>query len=468
MSQSDVSIRYTPLWARVCLKLVKLCVPFWGMLPLFIAGFVLCLSVRFFSWQAVAFALLFILMPALMLFAQGVILLALLSEDLIIINEKGLRLPFSLFMPVFSPRTRSWPELIGFHVIDGSENNRYLLLRFWHGPPLAIKNSDLSAEDFNRMLLACQIFSSPGEQPESGGNDEEHALPILHPDSIKSFTNFWEAEYDTRFRPTNFIPLLPEHILQEGRIRIVRPLAYGGSAAIYLARLSIGAGVVLKEFIPAYVSNEARKKALELFQREARLLTKVDHPDIAKVHDYFIEDERHYLVLEHIRGEDLRRIVQRRGPQREFRTLRLCRQIAELLEYLHSRKPAIIHRDLTPENLVLRSDGRLALIDFGAANEFLGTATGTIIGKQAYIAPEQFRGKTVSQSDIYALGCTLHFLLTGTDPEPLTVSRPKDIRPDLSDSLNDLVMQMTQQSPELRPCASKLIGYTEKIHRYCA
>ncbi len=110
--------------------------------------------------------------------------------------------------------------------------------------------------------------------------------------------------------------------------------------------------------------------------------------------------------------------------------------------YLHSQNPPVIHRDLTPDNLVLRVDGQLVLIDFGAANAFVGTATGTMVGKQSYMPMEQLRGKSVPQSDIYSLGGTIYFLLTGRDPTPLEVSQVKS-GTILPTSLNPLLAKCT-------------------------
>src|SRR5206468_2378558 len=109
----------------------------------------------------------------------------------------------------------------------------------------------------------------------------------------------------------------------------------------------------------------------------------------------------------------------------------------------------------TPDNIVLSSAGeQITVVDFGAANEFLGKATGTLIGKQCYIAPEQFRGKAQIHSDIYALGATMHFLLTGQDPEPLEASRPADVNGEVSLELSGLVEWCTNQEAELRPLSA--------------
>src|SRR5262249_22800632 len=163
-------------------------------------------------------------------------------------------------------------------------------------------------------------------------------------------------------------------------------------------------------------------KAHELFNREAQLLSKLNHPQIVKVLDHFVENGRSYQLLEYLNGQDLRQHVRQNGVRREDEVLAWGIQMAEILKYLHEQDPPIVHRDVTPDNFVLRQDGSIVLIDFGAANEFVGNATGTLVGKQAFISPEQFRGKSVTASDIYALGGTLHFLLTGEDPEALSTS----------------------------------------------
>jgi serine/threonine protein kinase len=92
----------------------------------------------------------------------------------------------------------------------------------------------------------------------------------------------------------------------------------------------------------------------------------------------------------------------------------------------------------------LRNDQEIVIVDFGAANEYIGNATGTFVGKQAYIAPEQLRGKATIHSDIYAFGCTLFFLLTGTEPEALSTSNPRSVNPSVSEGLAELVESCTQ------------------------
>jgi serine/threonine-protein kinase len=103
-----------------------------------------------------------------------------------------------------------------------------------------------------------------------------------------------------------------------------------------------------------------------------------------------------------------------------------------------------VHRDFTPDNLILDKDGTLKLIDFDVAQQREQTTSATVVGKHAYLPPEQFRGKPCPQSDIYALGATLHFLLTGCDPEPLTSSHPLTVRPEIAAALDGIVARCTQ------------------------
>lgn len=267
---------------------------------------------------------------------------------------------------------------------------------------------------------------------------------VLESLGSQSYTRMMDDDLNTRYISTNYVPLPSFHSLQEGRYSIVMELGAGGMSAVYLAKGDNGAKVVLKESVlPADISEEQKEKARELFEREAKYLLKLKHPRIARVLDRFVEDGRDYLVLEFIPGPTLRQLVKSKGKQKEKDALKWCKQLAEILEYLHGQEPPVLHRDLTPDNVILGNDGEVYLVDFGAANEYVGQATGTMIGKQCYIAPEQLRGKANKASDYYALGGTLYFLLTGEDPEPLSASNPKEKAPEISESTSALVKSLT-------------------------
>lgn len=244
--------------------------------------------------------------------------------------------------------------------------------------------------------------------------------------------------------------------MRGGSLTIVRQLALGGLSAVYLAQLNGNKLVVLKEsVVPDDARSELKDKAREMFSREAKLLMQLHHPNIVKVIDNFEEGGRSYLLLDYVSGQDLRQYVKQNGRLREYQVLGPAIQIADILTYLHSKEPPLLHRDLTPDNIVLRADGSVVVIDFGAANEFIGNATGTFVGKQAFIAPEQFRGKAVAKSDIYAFGATLYYLLTGQDPEALSQSEPSAVC-QIKEDLSDLVKRCTSLEPDERPEAREV------------
>ncbi len=310
---------------------------------------------------------------------------------------------------------------------------------------ISIKLREIEQVDLKKLIYAI-VTSAPHaviEPPLETVALEFPTVSGIKHINFSSFTNLWDEEFSVRYAPTLFVPLEPEHRLRNGSIKITELIACGGSAAIYSAKNSEEEQIIVKEaVIPKNASEALKAKAVELFNREAQLLSQLDHPHIAKVYDHFVENEHHYEVLEYIDGLDLRRFVKERGPQPEDFVLNWAEQICQILVYLHSQKPPIIHRDLTPDNLVLRVDGQLVLIDFGAANAFVGTATGTMVGKQSYMPMEQLRGKSVPQSDIYSLGGTIYFLLTGRDPTPLEVSQIKS-GTNLPTNLNPLLAKCT-------------------------
>jgi hypothetical protein len=267
-----------------------------------------------------------------------------------------------------------------------------------------------------------------------------------------TYTKMWEESLAQRFEVTNFVPLMGGQNLRNGELKILMLLACGGMSSVYLARNRSGERLVVKELsLPEGTDGNSLTKVHEMFAREAQILSKLNHPHIVKVLDHFVENGRNYLILEFIAGLTLRQQVQLHGPFREVDAVEIAKQLSEIFIYLHGFTPPIIHRDLTPDNLVIDSaDQKITLIDFGAANEFIGSATGTLVGKQCYIPPEQFRGQAVPQSDLYALGATMHFLLTGEDPEPITPSHPMKIKTSVTSAMDNLVAKLTAAEPEDR------------------
>lgn len=204
-----------------------------------------------------------------------------------------------------------------------------------------------------------------------------------------------------------------------GSYQILRILGKGGMGTTYLVwnknKTIQGAPflLVLKEMN----ANMARiPKARELFEREARVLKSLDHPNIPKYYDFFVEQDRKYLVMELIHGHNLEQLTYSCEAISPERAVEWMIQVCQTLSYLHSLKPSLVHRDIKPANLILRNlDSRIMLLDFGAVKE-LGTSLSTRIGVEGYSAPEQYRGKPCPQSDLYGIGTTLIFLVTGKTP----------------------------------------------------
>ena len=270
-----------------------------------------------------------------------------------------------------------------------------------------------------------------------------------------SYTQLWESGAALSFGLTSFTPLAPDTLLQN-QFKVVKQIAAGGFSAVYLVTDPDGNRFVVKEsVVPFNLDAELKNKAQEQFEREARLLTKLSHPKIANVYDHFVENGRSYLRMQFIEGDNLRTYIRNRNAAPESTVIRWMQELAEILTYLHELTPPMVHRDLSPDNILVGIDGRLVLIDFGAANEFVGNATGTLVGKHAYMAPEQIRAAAEPRSDLYSLGACAYFCLTGRDPEPIRRSSPKAHGANVSDWCEDLVKRLTSLDRDDRFASSR-------------
>lgn len=351
--------------------------------------------------------------------------------------------------------TRKWSDITAVEFTRGrfvSNTPDSVCIVYKDGCDVQLRLAGFTKKNLELLLL---LIRNHCPQAKWLPSDENVRLisPAASPISPLSFTGLWLDEIGSRLGSTAFVPLDPGTLLQDGRVKVIGQIALGGLSAIYLAQTDDKRTCVLKESVVPFSSeDEARKIALDLFKREAQLLAKIDHPRIAKIYDFFVEDEHHYLLMEFLEGRNLRQFVQEHGPQKENMAIVWAKQIADILAYLHAMEPPIIHRDLTPDNLIVEEDGSISLIDFGAANQFLSTATGTIIGKTSYMSLEQFRGKSSPPCDIFSLGCTLQFLLLGIDPEPFSYSSTATGRDDWK-TLQELIRECKNEDLKERPTA---------------
>ncbi len=253
--------------------------------------------------------------------------------------------------------------------------------------------------------------------------------------------------------------LLSPQSLLVGRYRILRRVGQGGMGAVYEAedlRLPDKRWAI-KEMSDAAITDAAeRAEALDAFDREAHFLSSLSHANLPKVVDSFAADGKQYLVMEFVDGQTLEELVVAAGrPLPPDTVVRLGADLCGVLEYLHRRQPPIIFRDLKPGNIMIASDGEIKLIDFGIARLFTpGKQRDTVsLGTKGYAAPEQYgKGQTDARSDIYAMGATLHFLLTGRDPadDPFNFPPVRALNPAVPPALEAIVAQALRSAPDER------------------
>jgi predicted Ser/Thr protein kinase len=202
-----------------------------------------------------------------------------------------------------------------------------------------------------------------------------------------------------------------------GPYEVVREIGRGGMGVVYEVRHP---DIPRRLAIKVIMDDSAGPEELERFRREARLLARVRHPSVVTVHAIDrLADERDYLVTDFVEGEPLGRVARQR-PLEPRRAAEIVRDLALAVEEVH--RNGILHRDLKPDNVILRPDGVPVLLDFGLARDASAerlTRTGVVIGTPQYMAPEQAEGARSTldeRTDVYALGATLFFLLAGAPP----------------------------------------------------
>ncbi|MBI1877316.1 MAG: protein kinase, partial [Chloroflexi bacterium] len=251
-----------------------------------------------------------------------------------------------------------------------------------------------------------------------------------------------------------------------GQYQIVERLGRGGMADVYKAfHTGLAVNRALKVIRPELVAEEGFR---ERFQREAQAVAALRHPNIVQMHDFGVQDNLYYMVMEFIEGQDLKSYLARRGQMRPFsQVVTIIEQVGSALGYAHQR--GLIHRDIKPANIMLTAEGQAILMDFGIAKMLTlaerMTQTGVGIGTPAYMSPEQARAlpDIAPPSDIYSLGVVLYEMLTGKVPfsadTPLAVMLkvvsdplppPRDFSPDIPDVLQGVVLKATAKDPAQR------------------
>lgn len=250
------------------------------------------------------------------------------------------------------------------------------------------------------------------------------------------------------------------------RYEIKRILGQGGMGAVYLAsdrRLQVKLWAIKEMIINAHDTGESLEIE-KLFTDEAHILAALDHPNLPRVSDFFSEGNRKYLVMEYIEGDTLEKhVISSNDFLPVEKIIDYSLQIADVLDYLHGRKPnPIIFRDLKPANIMLTDSDRIKLIDFGIARLFVsGKDKDTIIlGTPGYAPPEQYgKSQTDERSDIFSFGATLYFLMTREDPgkSPFHFPPLRKFNPKIPQELETIVLKAVSIAPESRFTSMKEI-----------
>ena len=258
----------------------------------------------------------------------------------------------------------------------------------------------------------------------------------------------------------------PGKALGGGRYRIDSILGQGGMGAVYLAHQeALSKRVAIKEMELRGLSESELRAAVKQFQSEATFLANLDHPNLVQVTDFFVEEDKHYLVMAYVSGQTLQQKLRVRGkPFSLQQVLEYARPLCDVLTYLHSQNPPILFRDLKPSNIMVEDSGRLKLIDFGIARTSSdGERTSTFLkgtGTSGFSPIEQYGGhqSTDHRSDIYSLGATIYQLVTGQVP-PDAVSRisqgaqvqnPSELFPELSTALDAVLIKSLAMNKQER------------------
>lgn len=239
----------------------------------------------------------------------------------------------------------------------------------------------------------------------------------------------------------------------DGKYEILTEIGRGGMSVVYLARDT--------HLNKQWAVKEIRKKGggkndevvVKSLLAEANMLKKLDHPALPRIVDIIDNSVTIYVVMDYIEGESLDKILAEYGAQPEELVIGWGKQICDVLSYLHGQKPPIIYRDMKPANIMLKPEGNIKIIDFGIAREYKEQrlADTTVLGTKGYAPPEQYSGQTDARSDIFALGMTMHHLLTGVDPRAGEAYAPVRMwNPELSEGIELIINKCVEPAAENR------------------
>lgn len=239
----------------------------------------------------------------------------------------------------------------------------------------------------------------------------------------------------------------------DGKYEILREIGHGGMSVVYLAMdTHLNKQWAVKE-IKKKGSGKNDEIIVNSLLAEANLMKRLDHAALPRIVDIIDNGVTIYVVMDYIEGESLDKILNEYGAQPEELVIGWAMQLCDALAYLHAQKPPIIYRDMKPANIMLKPEGNIKIIDFGIAREYKeqSLADTTVLGTKGYAPPEQYSGQTDARSDIFALGMTMHHLLTGIDPRSGEAYAPVRMwNPELSEGIEIIIDKCVEPAPENR------------------
>lgn len=251
--------------------------------------------------------------------------------------------------------------------------------------------------------------------------------------------------------------------LLAGRYKIVKSLGEGGMADVYLAIDTIINREVAIKILRGELGNDP--VTLLRFQREANAASKLNHPNVVQVYDVGTSENRHFIVMEYIRGKTLKQLIQLRGALHKEEAVSIMKQLLSAVAEAHRHN--IIHRDIKPQNVLVKDDGTVKITDFGIAlahNAVQLTQSDSVLGSAHYLAPETTRGEAATnQCDIYSLGIVFYELLCGSVPftgdNPVQIAMKhlseeipsiREFNPSLPQSIENIIIKATAKNKAYR------------------
>ncbi len=239
----------------------------------------------------------------------------------------------------------------------------------------------------------------------------------------------------------------------DGKYEVLREIGRGGMSVVYLAMdTHLNKQWAVKE-IRKKGSGKNDEVVVNSLLAEANMMKRLDHPSLPRIVDIIDNGVTIYVVMDYIEGESLDKILNEYGAQSEELVVGWAKQLCDALGYLHSQKPPVIYRDMKPANVMLKPEGNIKIIDFGIAREYKeqNLADTTVLGTKGYAPPEQYSGQTDARSDIFALGMTMHHLLTGVDPRSGEAYVPvRQWNPELSEGIEIIIDRCVEPAAENR------------------